>query len=51
MARPGPLLIEAQWNEIAPLLPEAPNRRYGGRPWIENGRVLERILSILRRDG
>jgi transposase len=45
MARCGPLLTEAQWKEIAPLLPE---HRKGGRPWIENRRVLGGILRILR---
>ena len=35
MARSGPLLIEAQWKKIAPLLPKPRKRRPGGRPWIE----------------
>lgn len=48
MARSGPLLREAQWNKIAPLLPKPPKQRKGGRPWIENRRVLEGILWILR---
>jgi len=48
MARCGPLLTEAQWKEIAPLLPQPPQHRKGGRPWIENRRVLEGILWILR---
>ena len=48
MARSGPLLTEAQWTKIAPLLPKPPRQRKGGRPWIENRRVLERILWILR---
>jgi hypothetical protein len=41
MARSGPLLTEAQWEKIAPLLPKPPKQRKGGRPWIENRRVLE----------
>ncbi|MHB8413405.1 MAG: IS5/IS1182 family transposase, partial [Candidatus Acidiferrales bacterium] len=41
MARSGPLLTEAQGKEIAPLLPQPPKPRNGGRPWIENRRVLE----------
>jgi transposase len=41
MAQSGPLLTEAQWKKIAPLLPK---HRKGGRPWIENRRVLEGIL-------
>jgi transposase len=48
MARSGPLLTEAQWKKIAPLLPRRPKQRKGGRPWIENRRVLEGILWILR---
>jgi transposase len=48
MARSGPLLTEAQWQKIAPLLPKPPKHRQGGRPWIENRRVLEGILWILR---
>ena len=48
MARSGPLLTEAQWKKIAPLLPKPPKQRKGGRPWIENRRVLEGILWILR---
>ncbi len=48
MARAGPLLTEAQWKKIAPLLPKPRKHRKGGRPWIENRRVLEGILWILR---
>ena len=49
MARYGRLLTEAQWEKIAPLLPQPrPRPRGGGRPWIENRRVLEGILWILR---
>ena len=47
MARSGPLLTEAQWKKIAPLLPQFPKQRRGGRPWIENRRVLEGILVDL----
>ncbi len=39
MARSGPLLTEAQWKKIAPLLPKPPKQRKGGRPWIEDRRV------------
>jgi transposase len=48
MARSGPLLTEAQWKKIAPLLPKPRKHRRGGRPWIENRCVLEGILWILR---
>ena len=41
MARSVPLLTEAQWKKIAPLLPKPPKQRKGGRPWIENRRVLK----------
>jgi transposase len=48
MARSRPLLTEAQWKKIAPLLPKPPKHRKGGCPWIDNRRVLEGILWILR---
>ena len=32
MARSGPLLTEAQWKKIAPLLPKPPQQCKGGRP-------------------
>ena len=48
MARSAPLLTEAQWKKIAPLLPRPPKQQQGGRPWIENRRVLGGILWILR---
>jgi transposase len=48
MARSGPLLTEAQWKKIAPLLPKPPQQRKGGRPWIQNRHVVEGILWILR---
>ena len=35
-------------EKIAPLLPKPPKQRKGGRPWIQNRRVLEGILWILR---
>ena len=41
MARSGPLLTEAQWKKIAPLLPKLPRQRKGGRPWIEDRHVLK----------
>src|SRR5437016_10400562 len=50
MARSGPLLTESQWKKIAPLLPKPRKNRRGGRPWIDNRRVLEGILWI-RRSG
>ena len=48
MARSAPLLTEAQWKKVAPLLPNPPKQRQCGRQWIENYRVLEGILWILR---
>ena len=48
MARCAPLLSEAQWQKIAPLLPQPAKHRKGGRPWKDNRRVLEGILWILR---
>lgn len=48
MPRSGPLLTEAQWKKIEPLLPRPPQQTRGGRPWTDNRRVLEGILWILR---
>lgn len=48
MPRSGPLLSEAQWKKIEPLLPRLPKSSRGGRPWADNRRVLEGILWILR---
>src|ERR1700693_5922241 len=44
----SPLLTEAQWKKIAPSPPKPPQHRKAGRPWIQNRRVLEGILWILR---
>ena len=46
MARSGPLLTEAQWQKIAPLLPKSRNNRKGGRPRVENRRVLESPAEV-----
>ena len=51
MARSGLLPTETQWKKIAPVLSKPPKQGHGGRPWIENRRVLEGILYILRRGG
>lgn len=48
MARRRKFLTDEQWEKIEPLLPELPRTRRGGRPWIENRKVLEGILWILR---
>ena len=48
MPRSGPLLTEQQWKKIEPLFPRLPKNPRGGRPWIENRRVVEGILWILR---
>ena len=40
-----PVLTEAQWALIEPLLPSLPSR---GRPWRENRAVFEGILWVLR---
>jgi transposase len=42
------LLTEVQWKKIVFLLPKPRKHRKGGRRWIENRRVLEGILWILR---
>jgi len=49
MARSVPLLTESAVEERSPLYSRSrPKQRKGGRPWIENRRVLEGILWILR---
>ena len=48
MARSGPLLTDAQWEKIRPLLPKAVQHRHGGRPRADDRKVLEGILWILR---
>lgn len=49
MARAAPLLTDAQWTRIDPLLPKLnKKRRTAGRPWVENRPCLEGILWILR---
>jgi hypothetical protein len=40
VARSGPLLTEAQWQKIAPLVPKSRKNRKGGRLWIENRHLL-----------
>ena len=40
-----PFLSEEQWQRVAPLLPKLRSR---GRPFVENRRVLEGILWVLR---
>jgi Putative transposase of IS4/5 family (DUF4096) len=48
MARYGRLLTDAQWEKIRPLLPKPAKRPRGGRPPVDNRRVLEGPLWILR---
>ena len=42
------LLTDAQWERIAPLLPEHPRSPKGGRPWADDRECLEGILWLLR---
>jgi hypothetical protein len=54
MARTGPLLTEAQWKKIAPLLPQPPKHRKGGRPWInrlltDSGRLNDGCRSVRKQ--
>jgi len=51
MARCGPLLTEAQWKKIAPLLPKPPKQRKGGRPWIEKIPASFDVLAATARLG
>lgn len=43
-----PLLTEQQWCKIAPLLPELKPSPKGGRRFVDNRRVLEGILWVLK---
>lgn len=43
-----PLLSDALWEHIEPLLPPLPPHPKGGRPWIGNREALTGILFILR---
>jgi transposase len=40
-----PFLNDERWNKIEPLLPRDKSR---GRPWVENRRVVEGILWVLK---
>jgi transposase len=48
MAKKKPLLTDEQWSLIEPLLPKRKASPKGGRKPVENRRVLEGILWILR---
>jgi transposase len=48
MAQRRKLLTDAQWEKIAPLVPEPPKSRRGGRPWRKSREVLEGILWVLK---
>lgn len=48
MARTRVQLTEAQWAKIEPLLPKFKRSRKGGRRPLDNRRVLEGILWVLR---
>src|SRR6201988_5572190 len=44
----APLLPDALWNLIQPLLPFAPNRPKGGRPCLPDRACLTGIVFVLR---
>jgi transposase len=48
MARVRAQLTDAQWAKIEPLLPKFKRSRKGGRKPVENRRVFEGILWVLR---
>ena len=48
MPRSGPLLSDAQWEQIAPLLPRTRKNPRGGRPRANDRKVLEGLLWMLR---
>jgi transposase len=43
-----PLVPDALWVLIAPLLPARPPRPKGGRPPLDDRKVLEGIVFVLR---
>ena len=45
---PEPLVSDALWPLIAPLLPEQPPRPKGGHPPLDDRKVLEGIVLVLR---
>ena len=48
MAKKRWKLTDSQWQKIEILLPKLRRSRKGGRPWIDNRRVFEGILWVLR---
>ena len=48
MARPRTQLTDERWARIEPLLPKFKRSRKGGRKPVENRRILEGILWVLR---
>ena len=45
---PAPLVSDALWSLVAPLLPVEPAKPKGGRPRIDNRAALTGILFVLR---
>src|SRR4028119_288980 len=43
-----PLVSDALWAPIAPLLPERPPRPRGGRPPLDDRKALEGVVFVLR---
>lgn len=43
-----PLLPDALWERIEPLLPPLPPHPKGGRPWVGNREALTGILFVLK---
>src|SRR5918993_3896966 len=43
-----PLVSDALWALVAPMLPERPPRPKGGRPPLDDRKVLEGIVFVLR---
>lgn len=44
----APLVSDALWALIEPLLPPEPPKPKGGRPWLDNRAALTGILFVLR---
>ena len=48
MAKTRWKLTDEQWVKVEPFLPKPKENRKGGRPWVNNRKVFEGILWVLR---
>lgn len=43
-----PLVTDAPWDVVAPLLPRRRAQPRGGRPWVDDRATLNGVLYVLR---